>query len=91
MEFAVKPDTISSKVTRTGADSWDLEVASNSLVKLFYAEGNQKYLLSDNDFALSPDALRRIGVTLLERMTPEEPTLEFHAMDSSEHHTFILE
>ena len=91
MEFAVKPRTLSASVSRIGKDTWQLDVAADSVVKLFYAEGNQKYLMSDNYFALSPESPRTIIVTLLERMNAEPAVLRLYAMDSAETHEFALE
>lgn len=91
MEFPAKPNTLTASIQRTSDTSWEMEVHSDSLVKLFYAEGNQKVLLSDNYFTLSPSEPRRLRIELVERVSEAPATLRLFAMDGREDVTLSLE
>jgi beta-mannosidase len=88
-DFVQEADAIRATASRAG-DGWDLSLTASSVVKMVRIEGNQKWLLSDNYFALVPGGERRLHARLLERTDAAAPTVTISATGSSERHTLVL-
>lgn len=84
MEFAVKPDSVKAIVRKIAEGRWEVDVSASSLVKLFAIEGNGKFLMTDNYFALTPGMDRTIGVELLEKTSAAPLAFHTYLMDSAE-------
>ncbi len=88
-DFATAPDSIQASAARSG-DGWDIRLKASAVVKMVRIEGNQKWLLSDNYFALHPGGDRTVHASLLERTSDAAPVITVAATGSREQHELSL-
>jgi beta-mannosidase len=94
-EIEIGSDAIQTRVTKGepdtwGTETWIVELSSDAPQKLVQLEGNQKWLFSDNYFTLIPGSPRKLVATLLQRVSPAQPTLTVSSLDVPAEQTFEL-
>jgi beta-mannosidase len=80
-EFRVAHQELTVRASAVDSASWSLEIESSAVSKMIEIEGNQKFLFSDNYFALMPGTRKRVSVMILERTRDQAPSLAISSAD----------